>query len=45
LECAEAGEADFLVTGNKRHFPAHWGKTRVVNARELITTIFPQPKR
>jgi uncharacterized protein len=32
LECAEAGEADFLVTGNKRHFPAHWGKTRVVAA-------------
>ena len=23
LECAEAAEADYLVTGNTRHFPAH----------------------
>lgn len=36
LECAEAGLADFLVTGNKRHFPAVWGITRVVNAREFL---------
>ena len=24
LECADASGADFLVTGNKRHFPSHW---------------------
>ncbi len=24
LECAEAAGADFLVTGNKRHFPEQW---------------------
>lgn len=38
LECAEASEADYLVTGNKRHFPKQWGKTAIVNARELIET-------
>jgi uncharacterized protein len=36
LECAEAAEADYLVTGNKRHFPDHWKNTEVVNARELL---------
>lgn len=39
LECAEAVGADFLVTGNKRHFPKRWGKTRVVNTRELLEFI------
>jgi putative PIN family toxin of toxin-antitoxin system len=36
LECAVAGRADYLVTGNKRHFPARHGRTLIVNARELI---------
>lgn len=36
LECAEASRADYLVTGNKRHFPKIWRQTLVVNARELI---------
>ena len=39
LECAEAGRADFLVTGNKRHFPTHWKSTTIVNARELLELI------
>jgi putative PIN family toxin of toxin-antitoxin system len=39
LECAEAAEADYLVTGNKRHFPARWRGTRVVNARELLAIL------
>ena len=39
LECAEAAQADFLVTGNKRHFPKQWKATKVVNARELLSTI------
>jgi len=39
LECAEAAKADFLVTGNKRHFPKQWKSTRVVNARELLVII------
>jgi uncharacterized protein len=39
LECAEAAGADFLVTGNKRHFPKRWKSTQVVNARELLGMI------
>jgi putative PIN family toxin of toxin-antitoxin system len=42
LECAEAAGASYLVTGNKRHFPARWKTTTVVNARELIETITPE---
>ena len=41
LECAEAAHADFLVTGNKRHFPKQWNETQVVNARELVEVIGP----
>ena len=36
IECAEAASADFLITGNKRHFPASHGKTKIVNAREFL---------
>src|SRR5579863_3641708 len=36
LECAEAGDVDYIVTGNIRHFPAIWQKTRIVTPREFI---------
>lgn len=36
LQCAQAAEADYLVTGNPRHFPDRWKKTKVISARELI---------
>lgn len=39
LECAEAADADFLVTGNKRHFPKQWKSTEIVNARELLARL------
>ena len=39
LECAEAAGADFLVTGNKRHFLKRWKTTEVVNARKLLGMI------
>ena len=39
LECAETADAQYLVTGNKRHFPAQWKSTRIVNARELFQII------
>jgi putative PIN family toxin of toxin-antitoxin system len=39
LECAETAGADFLVTGNKKHFPKRWKTTRVVTARELFGLI------
>src|ERR1035438_6018942 len=37
LECAEAARADFLVTGNKKHFPTRWKATEVVNTREFLS--------
>jgi len=40
LECAESAGADFLVTGNRRHFPNVWKTTRIVSARELVETVF-----
>jgi putative PIN family toxin of toxin-antitoxin system len=45
LECAEKASADYLVTGNKRHFPTRWQGTRVVSPREFIEFITPELKR
>jgi putative PIN family toxin of toxin-antitoxin system len=39
LECAVAAEAHYLVTGNRKDFPGHWGQTRVVTAREFLDVI------
>jgi putative PIN family toxin of toxin-antitoxin system len=39
LECAEAAGADYLVTGNKKHFPSSYKNTRVVDAREFLDLI------
>jgi predicted nucleic acid-binding protein len=40
IACALAGKADFLVTGNKRHFPQDGlSRARVVNAAELLEFI------
>lgn len=39
LECALAARADYLVTGNQRHFPESCEGTRVVNARQLLDTV------
>ena len=37
IACAFAAEADYLVTGNRRHFPQEaCGLTKVVSARELL---------
>lgn len=36
LECAQAAQAHYLVTGNIRHFPASWRETLVVTARWLV---------
>jgi len=45
LECAEEARAEYLVTGNKRHFPEAWRDTRIVNARELLTEILGDLER
>jgi len=36
LECAEAARAEFLITGNTRHFPKQHHTTRILNAREFL---------
>jgi putative PIN family toxin of toxin-antitoxin system len=35
LECAQAAQADYLVTGNVKHFLASWQGTQVITARRL----------
>ena len=39
LECAQTAGADYLVTGNKRHFPSRWKETHVVSSREFVELI------
>ncbi|HKO04529.1 MAG TPA: putative toxin-antitoxin system toxin component, PIN family [Candidatus Acidoferrales bacterium] len=41
LECAEAARADYLVTGNLRHFPRYWRQTKVITSREFLTLAAP----
>jgi len=41
LECADAAHADYLVTGNQRHFPKFWKKTKVITSREFISIVAP----
>ena len=45
LECAAEARADFLVTGNKKHFPKQWQITKILNSRELLQEITPDLKR
>jgi len=41
VECADAARADYLVTGNERHFPKFWKSTKVVNSREFLNLVAP----
>jgi uncharacterized protein len=41
LECADAGRADYLITGNQRHFPKFWKNTKVISSREFISIVAP----
>jgi len=41
LECADAARADYLVTGNLRHFPRFWKKTKVITSREFLSVVAP----
>lgn len=41
LECADSARADYLVTGNVRHFPEFWKKTRVITSRDFINIVAP----
>jgi uncharacterized protein len=39
LECAEAAQAHFLVTGNLKDFPADWADTGIVAPRQFLDVL------
>jgi putative PIN family toxin of toxin-antitoxin system len=39
LECAQAAEAHYLVTGNAKDFPFAWAGTQIVTAREFLDAV------
>lgn len=41
VECADAARADYLITGNQKHFPEFWKSTKVINSREFLNIIAP----
>jgi putative PIN family toxin of toxin-antitoxin system len=41
LECADAARADYLITGNIRHFPRYWKRTKIITSREFLSVITP----
>jgi len=41
LECADTAGADYLVTGNQKHFPIFWKKTKIITPREFISLAAP----
>ncbi len=41
LECADAARADYLVTGNQKHFPKFWKNTKIITPREFISLTAP----
>ena len=41
LECADAARVDYLITGNQRHFPKFWKKTKVITSRDFINIVAP----
>jgi putative PIN family toxin of toxin-antitoxin system len=41
IECADFARADYLVTGNQRHFPRFWKQTKIITSREFIDLIAP----
>ena len=35
-ECADAAGADYIVTGNTKHFRKGYKKTKIINGRQLL---------
>jgi len=42
LECARAGQADFLITGNAKHFPKSYETTKVISPRQFLQMFLPE---
>ena len=40
-ECADAGKADYLITGNVKHFPVHHKQTKIITPGEFIALVTP----
>lgn len=41
IECADAARADYLITGNQRHFPKFWKRTKIISSRDFLTVVAP----
>lgn len=41
VECADAARADYLITGNQKHFPSYWKSTKIVTSREFVNIAAP----
>lgn len=41
LECADTARADYLITGNQRHYPKFWKRTKIITSREFIEVVAP----
>lgn len=41
IECADAARADYLITGNQKHFPTFWKSTKIITARDFINLAAP----
>ncbi len=43
VECALEARADYIVTGNTRHFPSRFQDIRIVLPRQFLTVVAAQP--
>jgi putative PIN family toxin of toxin-antitoxin system len=41
IECADAARADYLLTGNQRHFPKFWKNTKIITSSEFLSVVAP----
>ncbi|MFZ0861372.1 MAG: putative toxin-antitoxin system toxin component, PIN family [Candidatus Sulfotelmatobacter sp.] len=41
VECADAARADYLISGNQRHFPTFWKNTKIITSSEFLSIIAP----
>jgi putative PIN family toxin of toxin-antitoxin system len=41
VACGDAARADYLVTGNQRHFPKFWKNTKIISSSEFLGVIAP----
>src|SRR5438477_11890667 len=39
VECADAARADYLITGNQKHFPRFWKRTKIIIRASLSASL------